>query len=1043
VADRLRALAEVWKVALQAEIARTYGASVLETVRDDLCSLAAEAEAAERGNVAQALRRIAVLSEVWECLESEPDRREAAADVAGFCLTALRELAADGVSADSGIQASVCEEILCESDERWSDFLAPVDPSSAQQALAWTREVIDEGEVPQDNEPHALDPQHLISLFGGLADSRDQPASARTLPAGSGSRQAASLGAEPIDETPTRSGRSASASRIRPEALDERLRRAQEPALDLPSLPAQFDLDNELKEAFLADAGDLFERIEGIVVGVGSLNDSHDAIHELGCCLHTLKGAASSVGLTELARLVHEVEERLEQAGGAISPSLNHLLYQVVGYLEGLIELLRRGASAPHQRINQPLARCGETPESTLGPSAIQAGPSRAETEATPTLHSASARPGVESGSFPGDGCAQHASDETALRTRVCTRDEAMEPRTSGSEAPIRVPAARLDELMDLASELIVQGRFWLAQAESLRSFAATAQGCRNRLLGTLDRLEKAGLGRRVRVPTARGDPAEDLLAQLRLLAEQADDLSVLAGSAQATAAPMADRGDTLVRVSLQLWDDLQSLRIVSIRGLFQRLARVAHDAARVEGRQVEVVMLGEETSVDRAVQDKAFEPLLHVVRNAVGHGIEGQSDRIRAGKPASGRVTLEARREGNTLVIAVDDDGRGLDDDAILNKARRLGWLGPDEKPGRDQLHAFIFQPGFSTRSQANEISGRGVGMDVVSNEVARLRGTIDLVSRPGRGTRLTLRLPARVALEPALIVRVGNHPIALPAAQVERALAFEPADPSPDGVAAVVSSDRARSADVNRVVNYGDQVVPVVFAREMLGLGQPSPGVWPKLVIVRSGSRLVGLVVDTIEGALDLVIKPMGALLAGHPLVSGTSVSIDGEVITVLNSSGLERWLSNRTARGPASAMMHPARGPDQTSPEERTAVLVVDDSISVRRAVARQLSSLGLDVHEVSDGQEALGNLRGSRYGLVLTDLDMPKLDGFALLAEMRRSANLAEVPVIVASSRDDSKTRQRVLDLGARALLSKPVDPLELVRAIGPLLPGLGR
>jgi CheY-like chemotaxis protein len=202
------------------------------------------------------------------------------------------------------------------------------------------------------------------------------------------------------------------------------------------------------------------------------------------------------------------------------------------------------------------------------------------------------------------------------------------------------------------------------------------------------------------------------------------------------------------------------------------------------------------------------------------------------------------------------------------------------------------------------------------------------------------------------------------------------------------------------------------------------------------------VVLVVDSIEGAVDLVIKPVGALLAGHPLVSGTSLSIDGEVISVLNSSGLERWLSIRMAKGPASAMMCPAPGVNPASPGERTAVLVVDDSISVRRAVARQLSSLGLDVHEVSDGQEALGNLRDSRYGLVLTDLDMPKLDGFALLAEMKRSANLATVPVIVASSRDDSKTRERVLDLGARALLSKPVDPQELIRVIGPLLPGVG-
>ncbi len=184
---------------------------------------------------------------------------------------------------------------------------------------------------------------------------------------------------------------------------------------------------------------------------------------------------------------------------------------------------------------------------------------------------------------------------------------------------------------------------------------------------------------------------------------------------------------------------------------------------------------------MDRAVQDKAFESLLHVVRNAVGHGVESPSDRVRAGKPATGCVTLEAGREGNTLVINVLDDGKGVDDDAIADKARRLGWLRSDENPSREQLHAFLFQPGFSTKSQANAISGRGVGMDVVAREVAKLRGTVDLASQPGRGTRLTLRLPAQLALEPALIVRVGGQPLAVPASEVEYAQPYESSVPNP----------------------------------------------------------------------------------------------------------------------------------------------------------------------------------------------------------------------------------------------------------------------
>ena len=570
------------------------------------------------------------------------------------------------------------------------------------------------------------------------------------------------------------------------------------------------------------------------------------------------------MGLKELATLVHELEERLGQASGDVSPGLNDLLHQVVDYLDGLIGWLRRGPAA---FARDDCAAHFRNQARSSAPAALppdsSAGPAPAITEPIPTSH------------------------------------------IPPAEGPIRVPAARFDELTDLASELIVQGRFWLSQAESMKTFAATVQDCRNRLLGSLDRLHDVGLWQEGRMPSALIDPEADVPAQLRRLAEQADDLAVLAESAQAAASPMADRGDTLVRLSLQLWDSFQSLRIVPIRGLFQRLARVLHDAARVEGRQVEVVMIGEETGVDRAVQDKAFEPLLHVVRNAVAHGIESPADRIRAGKPAAGRVTLEARREGNTLVIVVRDDGKGLDDEAIADKARRLGWLGPDEQPSRERLHALIFQPGFSTRSQANAISGRGVGMDVVAREVERLRGTVDLASQPGRGTQLTLRLPARLALEPALIVRVAGQPFAIPASQVEHAQPFEPPVPSPDASHEVGRAEPAPSSSGNHERDLPRSGTSRWSSPARCWESAVLPRLmWPKLVLVRAGSRLIGLVVDAIEGAEDLVIKPLGALLAGHPLVSGTSLSINGEVILVLNPSGLERWLNHRTASGAGSA-------------------------------------------------------------------------------------------------------------------------------------------
>ncbi len=301
---------------------------------------------------------------------------------------------------------------------------------------------------------------------------------------------------------------------------------------------------------------------------------------------------------------------------------------------------------------------------------------------------------------------------------------------------------------------------------------------------------------------------------------------------------------------------------------------------------------------------------------------------------------------------------------------------------------------------------------MDVVAQEVARLQGTIDLASQPGRGTRLTIRLPVRLSLERAMIVRVDGQAMALPVALVDAVRPFEPGDREGTGASAVV---RVR-----------DRTVPLVDVREALGFPAAPPSSCPKLLLARGDGEALGLLVDAIEGTGELVFRPLSPLLGGHPVFSGTSLLASGEVILALNPSGMARRL--REAGRPAP----------RTAREAAAPVLVVDDSLSVRRVVTRHLRGLGLEVDEASDGLEALGKLRARSYGMVLTDLEMPNLDGFDLLAEMGRMGLIAALPVVVASTKGDPETRRRVLGLGARAFVAKPAGPDELAGVIVPLL-----
>jgi chemotaxis protein histidine kinase CheA/ActR/RegA family two-component response regulator len=903
--------------------------AITKPALEELCDqLAGDADSA----LGAAVRRLFSIAELWECLAAEEP--SAAADMAPFFVSMLEILIA-GLS--QGTPDEAITRLLSESEDRWGEYLVLLDPALQQAPAADSWDSPYESPEIADDEP-AFDAAALLRQLSGLAESESPVVTA----------------AEPPRAEPVAAAKVAVAKQVvagtphtppPPETVSS--------ASNLEDELRELKRDAGLREAFLADALDLFSKIQDLALGLGG-SDDRSRLQGLGRCYHTLKGAAGSVGLITLADQIHALEDELEQAESQASDSLIRELEASLAQIERVLSALEAKpvASAPTPMVVVPVP----TPE----PAARQESQDRSD----------------------GDGL-------------------------------IRIPAQRFEELIDLCSELLTLKGAWADRAGRMKQFANTARTCGQRLRGNVEQLGDAAAkqvrGASVRTPIR----SEERSFLLRQMTEQCEDLAALADTAREAALPMADDAETLSRLSLRLWDSLQSVRLVKVRGLFQRLARAIREAARIEQRQVETVLLGDHTDADRLLLDKVYEPLLHVVRNAVGHGIEPADERVRVGKLPAGRVLLEAKRDGNTLVISVQDDGKGLDHAAILGKGRRLGLIGSDEQPSTERLNSLIFQPGFSTRAEANALSGRGVGMDVVAREVQQLRGTIELTSLPGQGTRLAIRLPARLSLEHVMVVRLSGQAFAIPSSNIDSVHREAIVVPERDGQAVTVVINGRR--------------LPLVDARMILGHAEPPAHLYPTFLVVTSGTDTVAARVDSVDGPSELVIRPLEPLLAGHPAVSGTSLTTGGEPILALDVAGLLRL-----ARKQSSTSRN--GGPNAARPR----VLVVDDSLSVRRVAKRNLRALGLEVDEADDGEQALGKIRMRPYRLIMTDLEMPRMDGFALLAELGRTGVLESTSVVVASTLSDPATRRRVEKLGAHRLLAKPVVADELARVVGELL-----
>jgi two-component system, chemotaxis family, sensor kinase CheA len=508
-------------------------------------------------------------------------------------------------------------------------------------------------------------------------------------------------------------------------------------------------------------------------------------------------------------------------------------------------------------------------------------------------------------------------------------------------------------------------------------------------------------------------------IAELARLAEegasQPHPEQVLHGLATALRSLSADIDEgqrRLRRIAERQVDALQALQVQPLRPFLQSLARHARELARSLGRELEVRIAGDETRLDRGIAADLEEALLHLVRNAVDHGVEPAADRVARGKPAAGTLRIEAAARGARVRLVIADDGGGIDAAAVVAAAAEAGLVDPARAAAMtsDEAYRLVFTPGFSTRREVTEVSGRGIGLDAVAAAVARLGGDVALASTPGAGTTVTVEVPAARRGDDVILARVGHVRLGLPAGTVRRVSQLAQADVIERGG--------------HSLARVGDRLVEFVPLAALCGETPAARGLLLEGVVA---GQPMAVAVDALEGQEEVLVRPLTRTVPTDVLIEGVALLTSGEPVGILSPLALTQRAALRPAPG-AAVLRAPAR----------LRVLLVDDSLVTREMERRLLEDAGFVVTVAADASEALAHLGADRYDCVVTDIEMPGMDGFELTRHLRSVPQFAQLPVVVVSTRERPEDRLRGLEAGADAYLTKQgLRPAELVGLVNRL------
>ncbi len=731
-------------------------------------------------------------------------------------------------------------------------------------------------------------------------------------------------------------------------------------------------LKKSLLSKFVEVTGDRLQTIQLGAIDLEKAN-ADQAAENVARELHTMKGEARMLGLAAVGQLAHACEDLLKanRDKKVDARTATDLLLRACDAISDLLEELET-AKEGSQGSQAIASKLSETSGQALPP--LQ--PVKRGVGGKPPA----ARPAPPPAALVAPPLPPPAS-APEVRPSAPSLDEHGERRAAPLDRSIRVNVEILDALGLLAGDLLVESARNRLRADELTELLA-------RFARVGDSLLRFHQG--LPLNTVAHDALERMERDLHLLRD--DTFRFVRHH--------VDGVNTLHGNLSQLADNVAEARLVPLSTLFEAFPRAVREIGNSQGKQVDLIIEKTQVGVDRSMVSDVRDALVHLLRNAVDHGLEAVDYRQTLGKPEVGRIQIRARADGDMLHIEVEDDGRGMDPERLRQVAVARKLLTPAQAAALTEREAIelIFRAGFSTRDEVSELSGRGVGMDVVKRKVEALGGSVSVASKVGRGTTIGLRLPQSLALMRVLLVRLGDDVYGMPAAEVEAVARFKPEDRMEVfGTVAVMHRGRPTS---------------LVALGPLLALNGGPRFDRPPAVVVRHGDERAALVVDGLIDEREVAVKPCGGeFLKGAPFIAGTAALEDGRIAVLLHVPDIMAEVRR---------MSRPVLEPSAT---KRLRVLLVDDSPIARATESALVKALGHSVEEAQDGEDAWSRVQKSPFDLILTDVQMPKLDGFAFTRRLKGHPDLARIPVIILSSLASPEDKRRGLDAGADAYLIK--------------------